>query len=150
TNLGAVIDRKAFDKIRSYIEIGEKEGRMVLRGETANGEDAYHIAPTIVADVKPDSRIAQEEIFGPVLAFIRAKDYDEALEIANGTEFGLTGAVYSLDKDRLERARREFHVGNLYLNRTCTGALVGVQPRSEERRAGKKSRWGCARARARR
>jgi 1-pyrroline-5-carboxylate dehydrogenase len=128
TNLGAVIDRKAFDKIRSYIEIGEKEGRMVLRGETANGEDAYHIAPTIVADVKPDSRIAQEEIFGPVLAFIRAKDYDEALEIANGTEFGLTGAVYSLDKDRLERARREFHVGNLYLNRKCTGALVGVQP----------------------
>src|SRR5690606_14182114 len=89
TYLGAVIDRKAFDKIRSYIEIGEKVGRMVLRGETANGEDAYHIAPTIVADVKPDSRIAQQELFGPVLAFIRAKDYDDALEIVNGTEFGL-------------------------------------------------------------
>ncbi|MHB1167947.1 MAG: aldehyde dehydrogenase family protein, partial [Longimicrobiales bacterium] len=95
---------------------------------TGEGEDGYHIPPTIVADVDPDARLAQEEVFGPVLAFIRAKDYDDALDIANGTEFGLTGAVYSQDPERLERARNEFHVGNLYLNRKCTGALVGVQP----------------------
>lgn len=128
TDMGAVIDRKAFDKIRSYIELGDEEGRVVVRGETGDGEDGYHIPPTIVAGVEPNARIAQEEIFGPVLAFIRAADFNHALEIANGTEFGLTGAVYTLDPERLERARNEFHVGNLYLNRKCTGALVGVQP----------------------
>ncbi len=128
TNMGAVIDRKAFDKIREYVGLGSREGRVVLGGETGDGDRGYFIPPTIVADVKPDARLAQEEVFGPVLAFIRARDYDDGLEIANNTEFGLTGAVYSKDPERLERARAEFHVGNLYLNRKCTGALVGVQP----------------------
>jgi len=82
----------------------------------------------VIADVKPGATIEQEEIFGPVLAVIKAKDFDDALNIANDTQFGLTGALYSASEDRLERARREFHVGNLYLNRKCTGALVGVHP----------------------
>ncbi len=125
--MGAVIDAKAFRKINEYIEIGKKEGRLAY---SAGGKEGggYFIGPTIVADVAPDARLAQEEVFGPVLAFIKARDYDDALEIANGTEYGLTGAVFSQDEERLERARRDFHVGNLYLNRKCTGALVGVQP----------------------
>jgi 1-pyrroline-5-carboxylate dehydrogenase len=128
TYMGAVIDRSAFDKINSYIELGRQEGEVVLGGDAGDGERGYFIPPTIVKDVKPDARLSQEEVFGPVLAFIRAQDYDDALEIANNTEFGLTGAVYTLDEGRLERAREDFHVGNLYLNRKCTGALVGVQP----------------------
>ncbi len=128
TYMGAVIDDKAFKKIRDYIEIGKGEGRLVTGGEVGDGTDGYFVPPTIVADVHPRARIAQEEVFGPVLAFIKAKDYDEALAIANNTEFGLTGAVYSQDRDRIERARDEFHVGNLYVNRKCTGALVGVHP----------------------
>jgi len=82
----------------------------------------------VIADVKPGATIEQEEIFGPVLAVIKAENYDDALKIANDTQFGLTGAVYSADEQKLERARKEFHVGNLYLNRKCTGALVGVHP----------------------
>ncbi len=91
----------------------------------ANG---YFVPPTIIADIKPDARIAQEEIFGPVLAVIPFDTFDEGLAVANGTEYGLTGALFSNDRLRLERARHEFHVGNLYLNRKCTGALVDVQP----------------------
>jgi len=126
--MGAVIDEKAFEKIHDYIQIGLKEGgRLVLGGERHQGS-GYFIPPTIIADVKPNDTIAQEEIFGPVVAFIRARDFDHAVEIFNGTEFGLTGSLYSRSRERLERARHEFHVGNLYLNRKCTGALVGVQP----------------------
>lgn len=125
--MGAVIDEKAFKKISEYIEFGKKEGRLVLGGN-ADKSKGYFIEPTIVADVPPKGRLSQEEIFGPVLAFVKAKDYDEALEIANNTEFGLTGAVFSRSRERLERAREDFHVGNLYFNRKCTGALVGVQP----------------------
>jgi 1-pyrroline-5-carboxylate dehydrogenase len=88
----------------------------------------FYIEPTIFEGVDPKARIAQEEIFGPVLAFIKAKDFDEALEIANSTEYGLTGALYSKSRERIERAKEEFHVGNLYFNRKCTGALVGVHP----------------------
>jgi 1-pyrroline-5-carboxylate dehydrogenase len=129
TYIAAVIDDKAFRKISDYIEIGKREGRLVLGGDVkGDGADGYFIPPTIFADVAPDARISQEEIFGPVLAFVRAGDYDEALAIANNTEFGLTGSVYSSSEDRLARAREEFHVGNLYLNRKCTGALVGVHP----------------------
>ncbi len=128
TFLGAVIDRNAFRSIREYIEIGKKEGRLVLGGEVDESADGYFIPPTIIADVDPDATIAQEEIFGPVVAFIKARDFDHALEIANGTEYGLTGGVFSCSRERLERAREEFHVGNLYLNRKITGALVGVQP----------------------
>ncbi len=125
--MGAVIDREAYEKIGGYIEIGRKEGRPVLDGLSVP-EGGFFVPPTIFADVDRNARIAQEEIFGPVLAVIRAKDFDDALEIANGTDYGLTGAVYSNDRFRLERARHEFHVGNLYFNRKCTGALVDVQP----------------------
>ena len=127
TYMGAVIDDKAFKKISSYIDIGKQEGRVLVGGK-ADDSKGFFIEPTIVADVAPESRLSQEEIFGPVLAFIRARDYDHALEIANNTEFGLTGAVFSKSRERLERAREDFHVGNLYFNRKCTGALVGVQP----------------------
>jgi 1-pyrroline-5-carboxylate dehydrogenase len=91
-------------------------------------EKGYYIAPTVFADVAPKARIAQEEIFGPVLAVIKARDFDDALGIANNTEYGLTGAVYTKDRVSLERARVDFHVGNLYLNRKCTGAMVGAHP----------------------
>jgi 1-pyrroline-5-carboxylate dehydrogenase len=130
TYMGAVIDRKAFDKISEFIEIGKKEGRVMLGGDVRDPSSSggYFIPPTIIADVAPDARIAKEEIFGPVLAFIKADDFDDALRIANNTEFGLTGALYSNDEARIERANEEFHVGNLYLNRKCTGALVGVHP----------------------
>ncbi|HSM36754.1 MAG TPA: L-glutamate gamma-semialdehyde dehydrogenase [Longimicrobiales bacterium] len=126
--MGAVIDDEAFEKIRSYIAIGREEGRLLLGGDTTDPGDGYFVEPTIFADIAPDARLAQEEVFGPVLALIKARDYDDALRIANSTQFGLTGGVFSGDADRLERAREEFHVGNLYLNRKITGALVGVQP----------------------
>jgi 1-pyrroline-5-carboxylate dehydrogenase len=128
TFMGAVIDENAFRSIRDYIETGKKEGRLMLGGDVDESTDGYFIPPTIFADIEPDATIAQEEIFGPVVAFIRARDFDHALEIANGTEYGLTGGVFSCSRERLERAKREFHVGNLYLNRKITGALVGVQP----------------------
>lgn len=126
---GPVVNQKAVDKIMSYIEIGKKEGRLVLGGELAKTPNpGNYILPTIFADVSPDARIAQEEIFGPVTAFIKAKDLDHAIEIANGTKFGLTGGFFSNNPAHLERAMREFHVGNLYINRKNTGALVGAQP----------------------
>ncbi|MBI2341965.1 MAG: aldehyde dehydrogenase family protein, partial [Deltaproteobacteria bacterium] len=90
--------------------------------------EGYFIPPTIIADVKPGSRIEQEEIFGPVLAVIKAKDFDHAVEIANDTEYGLTGAVYTQNRDKIEKAKLEFHVGNLYVNRKCTGAMVCCHP----------------------
>jgi 1-pyrroline-5-carboxylate dehydrogenase len=125
--MGAVIDAAAARKINEYIAIGKKEGRAVLVDSPVPGK-GHFVPPTIIADVAPDARIAQEEIFGPVLAVIKCKDFDDGLRIANGTAYGLTGACYSSDRLRLERARHEFHVGNLYLNRKCTGALVDVQP----------------------
>jgi len=115
--------------ILKYIEIGKKEGRLINGGGPAQeAGDGYYIQPTVIADVAPTARIAQEEIFWPVLAVIKARNYDHALEIANNTEFGLTGAVYSTSREKLERAREEFHVGNLYFNRKCTGAMVGAHP----------------------
>ncbi|MDX2034698.1 MAG: L-glutamate gamma-semialdehyde dehydrogenase [Blastocatellia bacterium] len=126
---GPVSSRKAFDKITSYIEIGRGEGRLVAGGGRHElADEGYFIPPTVIADVAPTARIAQEEIFGPVLAVIRAADVDEALRIANNTIYGLTGAFFSTDRERIERAKREFHVGNLYINRKCTGALVDVHP----------------------
>ncbi len=125
--MGAVIDKSAFGKISEYIKIGGGEGRTVLSGGKVP-DKGYFIPPTIIADIAPNARIAQEEIFGPVLAVIKAKSFDDGLDIANGTEYGLTGALYSNDRLRLERARHDFHVGNLYFNRKCTGALVDVQP----------------------
>ena len=128
TNMSAVINEKAFKSINGYIEKGKSEGGRVVFGGGSDGEQGFFIEPTVIADVKPGATIEQQEIFGPVLAVIKANDYDDALNIANDTEFGLTGAVYSASEERLERARKEFHVGNLYLNRKCTGALVGVHP----------------------
>ena len=125
--MGAVIDENAYRKILDYIEVGKKEGRLVLGGEKLSRE-GYFIPPTIIADVPADARISLEEIFGPVLAVIKARDFDEALAIANNTEYGLTGSLFSKDEQRIARAEREFFVGNLYINRKCTGALVGVHP----------------------
>jgi 1-pyrroline-5-carboxylate dehydrogenase len=125
--IGPVVDANAERKILDYIEVGKGEGELMLGGEKV-GDEGYFIAPTIFADVDPKARIAQEEIFGPVLSVIRARDFEDALAIANGTEFGLTGSLYSRDEQRLERAKREFHVGNLYFNRKSTGALMGVHP----------------------
>lgn len=128
TNVAAVINKKAFDKTLGYIQKGVEEGGEIITGGTGDDSQGYFIVPTIIDNVQPGDTIEQEEIFAPVLAVIKAKDYDHALDIANGTEFGLTGAVYSKSEDRLAQARRDFHVGNLYLNRKCTGALVGVHP----------------------
>jgi 1-pyrroline-5-carboxylate dehydrogenase len=128
TQVGPVINQAAKDRILRYIEIGKAEGRLMLGGGVPSGLSGFMVEPTIIADVAPNARIAQEEIFGPVVAFIKASDYNEALQIANGTPYGLTGSVYSRSRERLEQARQEFHVGNLYFNRKCTGAFVGVQP----------------------
>ncbi len=128
TNMSAVINGKAFKTINEYIEKAKAEGGRVVAGGGADGEQGFFIEPTVIADVRPGQIIEQEEIFGPVLAVIKAQDFDDALRIANGTRYGLTGAVYTNDEAKLEQARHEFHVGNLYLNRKCTGALVGVHP----------------------
>ena len=126
---GPVINQKAVDKVMSYIEIGEKEGRLVAGGKRAETEnEGYYIEPTVFADIDENDRIAQEEIFGPVTAFIKAKDTDDALRIANGVDYGLTGAYFSQDPKKIDKALREYRVGNLYINRKCTGALVGAQP----------------------
>jgi 1-pyrroline-5-carboxylate dehydrogenase len=125
--LGPVVSERQYRTVAEYIEVGKSEGRLLYGGQPLEGE-GYYIEPTIFADVAPDARIAQEEIFGPVLAIIKADDWQHAIDIANGTDFGLTGAYYSTDPERLSYARREFHVGNLYFNRKCTGALVGIHP----------------------
>jgi 1-pyrroline-5-carboxylate dehydrogenase len=128
-NMGPVVNESAMKSILEYIAVGKKEGRLINGGhviETA--EKGYFLAPTVIADIAPDARISQEEIFGPVLAIIRAGSFDHALEIANNTEYGLTGAVYSIDRGKLDRARLEYQVGNLYFNRKCTGAMVGAHP----------------------
>ena len=122
-----MINRGAQKSIMNYIEIGKKEGRLLLGGDLGDPKGCF-VNPTIIADIDPMAVISQEEIFGPVLAVIKSSDYDDALKIANNTEYGLTGAVYTANEEKIERARREFHVGNLYFNRKCTGALVGVQP----------------------
>ena len=126
--MGPVVNEAAHKKILGYVDHGKTEGRLITGGGKLEGTDGYFIQPTVIADVKANARIAQEEIFGPVLAVIPVKTFDEALEVANGTEYGLTGAVYSKNKDKIEQAKREFFVGNLYINRKCTGAMVGAHP----------------------
>ncbi|WP_027963939.1 L-glutamate gamma-semialdehyde dehydrogenase [Halalkalibacillus halophilus] len=125
--MGPVADQGAFDKITDYIEIGKKEGKLV-QGGNSDDSKGYFIDPTIFADVDPEARIMQEEIFGPVVAFTKAKNFDEAIDIANNTDYGLTGAVISNNRNHLEIAREDFHVGNLYFNRGCTAAIVGYHP----------------------
>ena len=126
---GPVISEKAYSKILEYLEIGKKEGTVLNGGHAIETpEGGYYIAPTVIADVAPTARISLEEIFGPVLAVIKSHSFDDALAIANNTEYGLTGAIYSGSREKLDRAREEFNVGNLYFNRKCTGAMVGAHP----------------------
>lgn len=126
-DMGPVVDQSSYDKILQYVEIGRQEGRIVTGGRALE-LPGYFIEPTIVADLDPQARLMQEEIFGPVLSFTRCSTFDHGLEIANNTEYGLTGSVYSLNREHIAKAKAEFHVGNLYINRKCTGAMVGVHP----------------------
>lgn len=125
---GPVVSARAQKSILKYIDIGKSEGKVISGGSKHESLPGYYVRPTAIVNVKPTARIMQEEIFGPVLAVCKAKDFDHALQIANNTMFGLTGAVYTRNKAKLARARTEFHCGNLYLNRKCTGALVGAHP----------------------
>jgi RHH-type transcriptional regulator, proline utilization regulon repressor / proline dehydrogenase / delta 1-pyrroline-5-carboxylate dehydrogenase len=128
-SLGPVIDTDAHQRILATIEKGKSEGRLVFAGEVGSLKDeGYYIAPHIFADVAPSAGIAQEEIFGPVLAVLRARDLEHALEIANGTPYALTGGLFSRSPEHIARVKREFRVGNLYINRKITGALVDRQP----------------------
>jgi 1-pyrroline-5-carboxylate dehydrogenase len=139
--MGPVVSKSAMQTILGYIDVGKKEGKLVHGGDRAPG-DGYFVQPTVIADVDPKARISQEEIFGPVLAVIKARDFDHALEIANNTEFGLTGGVYSRNAAKLEKAQEQFHVGNLYLNRKCTGAMVGAHPFGGFNMSGTNSKTG--------
>jgi 1-pyrroline-5-carboxylate dehydrogenase len=144
-SMGPVINKTARESILRYIEIGKQEGRLVIGGEAVQAPDGgFFIAPTAFSEIDPRARLSQEEIFGPVLAIIRSHGFDEALEIANNTEYGLTGSIYSTDRDKLDRARNEFHVGNLYFNRKSTGALVGVHPFGGFNMSGTDSKAGGA------
>ncbi len=125
--MGPVINDGARKSILEYIDSGKSEGRLISGGRPADGE-GYFLQPTVIADIDVNARIFQEEIFGPVLAVTKARDFDHGLELVNATEYGLTGAVYTRDPAKIERARRDFHVGNLYINRKCTGAMVGAHP----------------------
>jgi 1-pyrroline-5-carboxylate dehydrogenase len=125
--MGPVINERSLQSILGYIEIGKKEGRLVCGGTRLPGE-GYFLAPTVFEGVDRKARIFQEEIFGPVLAVTPAHDFDHALELANDSEYGLTGAVYTRNREKIEKAKDLFHVGNLYINRKCTGAMVGAHP----------------------
>jgi 1-pyrroline-5-carboxylate dehydrogenase len=125
--MGPVINAGAKKSILDYIEVGKQEGRLITGGEAAEGE-GYFIQPTIIADIESTDRLFQEEIFGPVLAVTKARDFDHALELANDSEYGLTGAAYTRNPEKIRKAREQFFVGNLYINRKCTGAMVGANP----------------------
>jgi 1-pyrroline-5-carboxylate dehydrogenase len=125
--MGPVINEGAMKSILEYVEVGKKEGRLIAGGGKAPG-DGYFVQPTVIVDVDSKARIFQEEIFGPVLAVAKARDFEHALELANDSEYGLTGAVYTNNKEKIRQAREQFFVGNLYINRKCTGAMVGAHP----------------------
>jgi 1-pyrroline-5-carboxylate dehydrogenase len=128
-NMGPVINKAALETMLEYVETGKKEGRLISGGNAPKTDDGgFFLEPTVIADVAPNAVISQEEIFGPVLALIKVDSFEEGLRVANNTEYGLTGAIYTASRERLDRARSEFHVGNLYLNRKCTGAMVGAHP----------------------
>ncbi len=126
--IGPIINERSLKSILKYIERGVKEGGRLITGGAKAPGNGWYMHPTIIADVKPRHTISQEEIFGPVLGVLKAKDFDDAMRIVNNTEFGLTGSLFTKDREKIERAKRDFHVGNLYFNRKCTGALVGVHP----------------------
>jgi len=125
--MGPVINAGAKKTILEYIETGRKEGRVIAGGAAAPG-DGYFVQPTVIADIEAKDRLFQEEIFGPVLAVAKAKDFDHAMELANDSEYGLTGAVYTDNPEKIAKAKDQFFVGNLYINRKCTGAMVGAHP----------------------
>ena len=125
--MGPVINSRAKESILKYVQVGKQEGRLITGGEAAAG-DGYFVKPTIIADIDSKARLFQEEIFGPVLAVTKAKNFDHAMELANDSEYGLTGAVFTSNPKKIEQARRQFFVGNLYINRKCTGAMVGAHP----------------------
>jgi 1-pyrroline-5-carboxylate dehydrogenase len=128
-NVGPVVNKAALDSMLSYIEIGKHEGRLIAGGNAIDtSESGFFLEPTVFADIAPDAVLSQEEIFGPVLAIIKVADFEEGLAVANNTEYGLTGALYTADRERLNLAAREYHVGNLYFNRKCTGAMVAAHP----------------------
>ncbi len=128
-NLGPVINQGALASMLRYIEIGKREGRLIAGGEAPQtAEGGFFLEPTIFSDIPPEGILAQEEIFGPVLAVIPVADFEEGLKVANNTEYGLTGSVYTSDRSKISVARQAFHVGNLYFNRKCTGAMVGAHP----------------------
>ncbi|MGB6743556.1 MAG: L-glutamate gamma-semialdehyde dehydrogenase [Terracidiphilus sp.] len=128
-SMGPVVNKAALATMLEYIETGKKEGRLIAGGNAPQtAEGGYFVEPTVFADIAPDAVLAQEEIFGPVLALIKVESFEEGLRVANNTEYGLTGALYTSDRAKLDHARREFHVGNLYFNRKCTGAMVGAHP----------------------
>ena len=126
TQVGPVIDANAQSRIREYIEKGKAEATLAL--EMSAPDNGYYVGPVIFKDVPADGIIAQQEIFGPVVAVIKAKDFSEALQIANGTNYALTGGLYSRTPSHIQQAQEEFEVGNLYINRTITGAIVSRQP----------------------
>jgi len=125
--MGPVVNLKALAKILDYIEIGRREGRLMHGGKQLSLPGCF-VEPTIIADIAPDATLAQEEVFGPVLAVIKAQDFGDAVDIANNTEYGLTGSVYTTNRQKIDLAKRDFHVGNLYFNRKSTGAMVGAHP----------------------
>jgi 1-pyrroline-5-carboxylate dehydrogenase len=126
--MGPVISEGARKSIKSYIEVGKSEGRVLVDGTTPVDGDGYFLGPTIIADVDRKARIFQEEIFGPVLAVSKSKDIHDAIAMANDSQYGLTGAIYSTNPEHVREAREKFFVGNLYVNRKCTGAMVGAHP----------------------
>ncbi len=128
-NLGPVVNESALKSMLAYIKIGKEEGRLIAGGNAIQtAEGGYFLEPTVFADIAPDAVLAQQEIFGPVLALIKVENFEEGLEVANNTEYGLTGSIFTANRNRLNRARHDFHVGNLYFNRKCTGAMVGAHP----------------------
>lgn len=134
TRMGPVIDERASAKIREYVEVGKREGRLVVERQVTGA--GCFVGPVVFADIQPAHRLAQEEIFGPVLAVMRARSFDEAIQLANASPYALTGGVYSRSPAHLMKAREAFDVGNLYINRPITGALVGRQPFGGHRLSG--------------
>ncbi len=129
TSMGPVINRQSLAKCRKYLQIGKREGKLILGGNVIKQKGGYFLEPTIFEDIKPGARMEQEEIFGPILTVMKFNgSFEDMIKLANATEYGLTGSVYSGDRDRINYAKRHFHAGNLYINRKCTGALVGVHP----------------------
>lgn len=142
-DLGPVINKAALESMLRYIEIGKKEGRLIAGGHAPQtAEGGFYLEPTVFSDIQPNAVLAQEEIFGPVLALLRVENFEQGLAVANNTEYGLTGSVYTSDPAKMDAARQGFHVGNLYFNRKCTGAMVGAHPFGGFKMSGTDSKAG--------